>query len=396
MSTQRERRALVVCYSNLETDPRVTRQIDWLTAAGWVVDSLGLGPKPTPQTHRHFAFQPAPAVTRSTVAKGAIHTVLPYRARFRALVESQIPASLEREKPASGYDLIIVNDIDLLPWAVDKGRSLLSADPNARMHLDVHEFHTWAPEAGMPAFQQRALGGYHSWLRSHISSDAFDTRSTVADGIADLYASEFGFERPSIVRNSPAFVDQQPSPVDPERIRLIYHGNAEMARGLDLLIEAFRQMDERFTLTLMLTGSVEGKDALRRLTADLASRVEFIEPVPMSQVATTINGYDLEVIFYPPTSPNFRFSFPNKFFESVQGRIGVVIGDSPSMTAIVSQYHNGAVVDGWDAADLARTVNALDAEAITALKAGADACARDLNSGAEMKRFLESVGGAAE
>ena len=31
-TTQEPRRALILCYSNLEADPRVTRQIDWLAS----------------------------------------------------------------------------------------------------------------------------------------------------------------------------------------------------------------------------------------------------------------------------------------------------------------------------------------------------------------------------
>jgi glycosyltransferase involved in cell wall biosynthesis len=391
VSNERERRALVVCYSNLEFDPRVTRQIDWLATEGWVVDSLGLGAKPTPEIHRHFAFRPAPAYTRTAAAKAAIHALLPHSARFKVLVESQIPRELLRDRPRDGYDLILVNDIDLLPWVTKQAPALASTTGDAVIHLDVHEFHTWAPETDMPRYQRRLLENYHSWLRNHISSPVFTSRSTVADGIADLYAAEFGVERPSIVRNSPAFVEQDPSPVDPDAIALVYHGNAEMARGLDLLIEGFRKMEERFTLTLMLTGSVEGKQTLAELTRDLSDRVTFIDPVPMSEVAERINAFDLEVIFYPPTSPNFLHSFPNKFFESVQGRLAVVVGQSPSMTAIVSRFGNGVVVDGWTSDDLAGAVNALTAEQIETMKRASAACAVELNSDAEKERFLAGL-----
>ncbi|WP_431279758.1 glycosyltransferase [Leifsonia poae] len=334
-----------------------------------------------------------PTLIRPMPVRALIHTLLPYSWRFRLLLESRIPKQLSQDASSGGYDLIIVNDIDLLPWAVRSGPSLLSKNPGARIHLDVHEFHLWAADENLPRLQERSLRGYHGWLRGHIASPVFATRSTVADGIADLYAAEFQIERPLIVRNSPAYVELSPTPVDPDRIRLIYHGNAEMTRGLGLLVEAFRMVDERFTLTFMLTGHDEGKRTLRELTHGLADRIEFRDAVPMREVATALNAFDLEVIFYPPTSPNFLYSFPNKFFESVQGRIGVVVGESPSMTAVVNEFGNGAIVPGWTAADLAAGLNALTAEQIDGFKRGSDRCAHVLNSGTEKAHFLESIAG---
>ncbi|MEO7017342.1 MAG: hypothetical protein ABI067_12505, partial [Leifsonia sp.] len=97
MNNQRPRRALVVCFSNLETDPRVTRQIEWLSSDGWQVDSLGLGPKPTPSVHRHYAMSAVPAFVRPSAARALIHTLLPYSWRFGLLQATRIPKQLYSE-----------------------------------------------------------------------------------------------------------------------------------------------------------------------------------------------------------------------------------------------------------------------------------------------------------
>lgn len=395
MNYRPNKAVLVVCYSNLATDPRVVRQIDWLSGAGWQVDTLGLGPSPRPQVRRHFEMTAPSRMLASPLARGAVHAALPKSARFDALLGSRIPRVLRPRRGAKAevaYDLVIVNDIDLLPWVIAHGPALLT-DGGARIHLDVHEYHQWAPSPETPFATRALMGSYHRWTTKMIGSSSIASRSTVADGIADLYAEDFGVERPSVVRNSPQYVELEPRAVDPERIELVYHGNAEMARGLDLLIDAVRLLDARFHLNLMLTGSADGRARLRELTRDLADRVEFHEPVPMSDVPAKLNAFDLEVIFYPPTSPNFLHSFPNKFFEAVQGRIGVVIGHSPSMEAIVNRYGNGIVVDGWTAGDLAKALNETTADQITAAKSAADACAHELNSAVEGEAFLREVTG---
>lgn len=389
---QDSKTALVVCYSNLVNDPRVTRQIDWLTGAGWTVDTLGLGPVPRPAVRRHYAMIDFAGPRSHRVVRLLIHALLPNPLRFRALEGSRIPSQVIPEK-GSGYDLVLVNDIDLLPWVDRHAHELLA--PGGRCHLDVHEYHKWEPSAGANPVVSGLFARYHRWLVSFIGSPVFTSRSTVAAGIARLYEDDFAIPPMSLVRNSPAYLDQRPSPVDPERIRLIYHGNADLARGLHLLIEAVPLLEPRFTLTLMLTGTTEGRAALSALTAQLGTRVSFIDAVPMAEVAATVNSFDLEVIFYPPTGPNYLYSFPNKFFEAVQGRLGIIVGQSPSMVEIVEAFGNGAIVEGWSAGDLARTLNSLSAGQIERMKAASDECAAALNSEREGELFLAGLRGSA-
>lgn len=361
------------------------RQIDWLSGAGWTVDTVGLGPDPDQRVRRHFEMGRLPAPARPLASRALIHGLLPNRARFDLLMGSRMPAGLR-----AGYELVLVNDLDLIPWAVRDGRAVLSADPGSRMHLDLHEYHHWPKDSGR--LTTALFAGHHRWMIRMIASSAFDSRSTVVPGIAQLYASELGIPIPSIVRNSPGFVDQQPSPVDPDRIRLVYHGNAELARGLAILADTMPLLDRRFHLSLMLTGAESGKAEMRRLTSDLSDRVSFVDAVPMAEVAHRINAFDLEVIFYPPSTPNFLYSLPNKFFEAIQGRIGVISGESPGMTELIRRYGNGAVIEGWTAADLAAGLNALTSDDIRRMKAASGEAARDLNAEREREAFLNGIG----
>jgi glycosyltransferase involved in cell wall biosynthesis len=259
------------------------------------------------------------------------------------------------------------------------------------MHLDVHEYHRWEG-SGSSALPRRLLfAGFHRWLVRFIGSPVFASRTTVAPGIAELYARDFGIPAPSIVRNSPDEVHQSASPVDAARIRLLYHGNPDLSRGLPLLIEAIRLLPERFHLTLMLTGSAAARRPQSEMTADLGDRVDVVAAVPMAEVSRAINRFDLEVVFYPPDTPNHLFSFPNKFFEAIQGRLGIVVGESPSMAEVVRRYGNGVVVEGWTAADLARTLDGLTPERIREMKESSDRAAQEINSATEGAAFLAAA-----
>ena len=55
----------------------------------------------------------------------------------------------------------------------------------------------------------------------------------------------------------------------------------------------------------------------------------------MSELTRAINGYDFEFLFLRPDWANLEFALPNKFFEAVQGRLGIILGHSPMMEEIV-------------------------------------------------------------
>ncbi|HEY9498712.1 MAG TPA: glycosyltransferase, partial [Terrimesophilobacter sp.] len=223
----------------------------------------------------------------------------------------------------------------------------------------------------------------------------FTSRSTVASRLAEFYAEDFGFETPAIVRNCPPFVDQNPSPVDPKNIKLVFHGMASWARGLRDICDALRMLDERFSVTFMLTPNRNVIAEVEEYARDLGDRVRFVPPVPMRDVSSTLNEYDLEIMFYQPESRNLEFSLPNKFFEAIQGRLGLVIGKSPMMSEIVSEFENGVIVDGWSTKDLADTLSSLTSERITALKSASHRAAVAINAETERSAFLESIGASA-
>ena len=384
--------ALIVNDSALKNDPRVLRQIEWLAASGWTIDTLGLGPTPPDGVRVHYTLRPFTGVRNSRVFRTLVHALLPNRLRFRLLDGWRVPHTLRQRVPRDRYNLVVMNDIELLPWIRYSVRNLLDGPSGGACHLDLHEYHEWSPKNRVERILRRRLAGYHAWLKSHIRLAIFTSRSTVAPGIAELYATEFSIPLPSIVRNSTPFVSQEPSPVDPMEINLVYHGNADPDRGLHLLVEAMRLLDTRFVLNLMLTGSSDDRSWLANFARDLGDRVRFVAPVPMPEVPSAINRFDLEIIFFPPTTNNLRYVLPNKFFEAVQGRLGLVIGESVDMVALVTQFDNGLVVNGWRPEDLAAAIESLDGAKTEKMKSGSHAAARYLCSEREKISFLHALG----
>jgi len=375
------RRALVVSDSPIARDPRVLRQISWLSEQGWRVDTLGRGESPDALDGAHTAIP-----RRGALVRALGYLFLPSALTYRLVTESTIPEPLRSGNVAARYDLVLLNEIELLPWFDTVSSNLVEAGGTA--HLDLHEY---APSQRGGLAYRLIFKRFRDWMTAYISSPQIHTRSTVARGIAKLYQENFGIDEPRIVRSCPDFVNQQPSAVLPERIRLVHHGVASGTRSLNLLIEAMETLDSRFSLDLMLVGNDEALAPLKRQAEQFGSRVTFREPVAVRDIATAINRYDMELIFFPPVNENLRFALPNKFFEAVQGRLAIVTGESPEMAALVTEHANGVVVDGWTAEALALALNGVTAESLASMKLASDVAAVELCSEHEGARFFDAL-----
>jgi len=119
--------------------------------------------------------------------------------------------------------------------------------------------------------------------------------------------------------------------------------------------------------------------------------IRFRDPVPYSQLVSTLSEYDVSLVFLPPTNFNLKNALPNKFFEAVQARIGLIVGPSPAMVALVEQHGLGAVTPDFSAASLRETLHGLTAEKIAEWKAAADAAARPLSAESQVLAWQQAV-----
>ncbi|MBT2474534.1 hypothetical protein J7E68_08075 [Microbacterium sp. ISL-103] len=394
-----ERTVLVLSYSRIAEDPRVRREIDWLRSDGWTVDTLGLGPHPTDEVRDHFELGDPVRWTRGRLGTLATHFLMPARSRFRLLVTRRVPQELRSRIRAGGYDLVVFNEYEFVPWVEDR-RDFSAAALRGRRHLDLHEYRD--PDVRRRNLGGRLMGPHYRWVRRHIGSPRFTSRSVVNTPIGRLYADEFGIPVPAEVRNAPPFVPGlEPSEVDPADIRMLFHGRPSWARGFTEILAALRELPERFSMTFMLT---ENPAVHAKLRAEIAAhpakdRIHIVPPAPMREIAQSINEFDIEIVFYRPNGTyNIQYAMPNKFFEAAQGRLALVVGETPTLAPIVRRYEHGVVVPEFTWESLRDTLAALDAQEVTRMKNNSRIVAAELNSESEGRAFLAAIqatGGAS-
>jgi hypothetical protein len=97
-------------------------------------------------------------------------------------------------------------------------------------------------------------------------------------------------------------------------------------------------------------------------------------------VVTAINKYDMGVFLLPPVNFNYANTLPNKLFDFIQARLGIAIGPTPEMAAIVNQYQNGVVSADFQPKSLAAKLNSLRVADIARFKNQSAVAAQVLNA----------------
>jgi hypothetical protein len=361
---------LVISFSHLERDPRVSRQIHCLTA-DYNVIAAGLS---DPQIDG-VGFIPL-----SFPEKGPLQKMTAGVRLLFGAFENQYwkhPRIIQAWKQLKDIkaDVVLANDIEALPLA-------LKVAGDANTIFDAHEY---APREfedllGWNIFYKR----YKTYLCKEYLPKVY-AMMTVSQGIANEYQKQFGIYS-HVITNAPEFAALSPSSVKDSKIRMVCHSYAMPSRKLETLIDMFEHLDDRFEMALILMPFSDGYLEELKKRAKKHPKIHFPPTVPMHEIVSHLNKYDLGVYLLPPTSFNNAHALPNKLFEFIQARLAIAIGPSPEMSAIIAKYQCGIASKDFTPKSLAECINLFDKQHIETMKNNAGLAAHDLC--AENNKFL--------
>lgn len=381
MSTRRPR-ILIVSYTPTEQEPRIVKQISEFRR-DYHVTTAGFGPRPD-GVAEHIELERAPRRTGLALIPGIFSLLLLLRLhRFYARLEPRDRASYRRLK-GGDWDVIVAHDAQTQYVA-----SLLA--PRYGVLADMHEY---APKQGKPTFIWNVLyRPYYSWLcRRYVAKAAAVT--TVSSGIVDEYRRVFGFE-PTLVINATPYQERAIQPVGAP-LRLVHSGGISPQRRLDIMIRGVRESSADVTLDLYLVGGESPLMSQLKAQAEGEPRIRFREPVPYRDLVETLNGYDVGLSIFPPTTFNLAWCLPNKFFDFIQARLGVIVGPSPEMERFVNEYGMGLVLPDFEPSSLAAALDALTPEQVTRWKTASDSHVHELSGEEQGKIWGRVVAGMLE
>lgn len=365
---------LILSFSDIANDARVKKQVH-LFADRYEVVTCGYGEQVLPGVE-HIRLP----VTRSRTWP-YINGVL-LRMRLYRLDGRLQPAVRAARRLLNGrtFDAVLANDIDTLPLAVQ-------LFGGGRVHSDLHEFFpgihddnpTWV-RVRKPQFE---------WALRAFGRRAGSV-TTVSDTIAARYRSEYGLSA-GVVRNAAPYREFLPGLVGTP-IRMVHSGGAFAERHIDVMMEAAArtQTDLVFDLYLTQQDSPYGRE-LQALAARLGERITVHPPVPQGELVELLNSYDVGIHVLPATNTNNALALPNKFFDYVQARLGMVIGPTADMAKLLMNYDLGVVADGFDRDDIVRALDQLDPARVTKWKSHANEAAQELSADAQQHVWEASI-----
>jgi len=362
---------LIVSFSPIVADARVLKQVAMFRDDFDIV-TCGYGATP-PGVVEHLRIPDG--------MRNDPRSPLLIRARMYRAVYSRIPAVRWTRRALRGrvFDVALADEFETVALALEVARF--------GVHADLHEYSPRLHEE-VPAWR-KLVAPYVRWaIRHHVRRA--NSVTTVSEGLAREYKREFGIEA-AVVRNAAPYIDGAPRPTGAP-IRLVHSGAGLTARHLEDTIEAVTRSSVNVTLDLYLTRNHPAYvDGLRELAENSGGRVTVHDPVPYDALASTLREYDLGVHVLRPLNFNNQWAMPNKVFDYIQARLGLLIGPSAEMAPFVRDLGVGVVADGFEVEDIVRALDALTPEVVDRLKRAADAAAKGVSAERESRHWRVAV-----
>ncbi len=374
------KKVLVISFSDLKHDSRVSRQVNFLTKKYAVsVATFGIG------NLANIDFFQLKRPKLALKNKVFLSFFLFFRFHSFAIKLLFGHRYLRTSLADRNFDLIICNDIESLPLAFE-------LNVGEKILLDAHEY---SPRQFEDKLMWRI---FFQPLNKFICKKFIpkvDAMTTIGTGIAREYKKNFSCN-PLVINNATWFFDLKPTD-NIDKIRLIHHGGATTSRQLELMIEMMGYLDDRFTLDLMLIipemASAKTRNYityLKELAKD-DSRIHFKPAVKSNEVVNFINQYDVGIILVPPINFNYANGLPNKLFEFIQARLAIAIGPIPEIAEVINEYNIGIVSEDFTPKKLAQELSQLTKEKLRLFKSNTAFAASQLSAEKNQEVFLELV-----
>lgn len=354
---------LIISLSDLASDARILKQIRMFQGR-FTVTTCGFGPSPDDRTNHIRLPKRWPKWFK--LAQAVLLRLRWYRLAYD--IDPVVRRAVLNLRSRT-FDAILANDLDTVGIA----RRISSS---SQIHVDLHEY--W-PGLHDNVKQWRKLRApYHCWqLNAWVKTCRSVT--TVNTSIAERYSSEFGLEC-QVVPNASEYQELEPVE-NTGPIRLVHSGGAQPSRRIEMMMNAVSRSSSDVTLDLYLVG--EGTayyESLTELANRLEKRVRILPPVKQSELTATLNQYDVGLTFLPPTNSNNALALPNKLFDYIQARLGLIAGPTPAMEEVIRSSKIGATTSDFSEEALVAVIDALDRSTIRQWKHHSHSAAEALSA----------------
>jgi glycosyltransferase involved in cell wall biosynthesis len=173
---------------------------------------------------------------------------------------------------------------------------------------------------------------------------------TVNDGIAQLIQNKFG-RQAIVIRNAhdlrldrePLRCLRQQLNLSADQFLLVSVGHAKPGMAIEEMFEALLTLPENVHLAFL--GNEYGPYVQIIQSKGLKPRVHFVPPVKPDEVVPFIRSADGAVILYYSKSADYKYSLPNRFFQSIAAELPLLYPELPEIKRIADHYGVGLPIE---------------------------------------------------
>ena len=365
-----------MCIANPSKNPRPNRIINLLTQKGYSVDTIAYKSDGNLNIFNENILEELSLNKKEKIKRLFLKVLRLFIPNLSVKIKiTEKIYNLDKIKmDLNCYDLVVVENIEMLPFAVKNN--------SKKILCDLREFYPLEYEN---SFLFRLL---ESKFKIDICKKYLkkcDELITVSTGLINGYQKYFNLT-PKLLMSTPNYFEISVKVNDGKNIKMVHHGAANIDRKLENMIEMFKYLDDRFYLDFYLVGNQKYINKLKEISKPY-SKIRFLEPVPFNDIIPTMNQYDIGLYLLEPTGFNTEYALPNKFFEYIQARLMLAIGPSYDMKKIVEQYNLGIVSKNFDSKELAIELNKLSYEDILIYKENSNIASKELCYENESKKL---------
>lgn len=365
-----------MCIANPSKNPRPNRIINLLTQKGYSVDTIAYKSDGNLNITNENILEELSLNKKKKIKRLFLKVLRLFIPNLSVKIKiTEKIYNLDKIKmDLNSYDLVVVENIEMLPFAINNN--------SKKILCDLREFYPLEYEN---SFLFRLLESRFKIDLCKQYLKKCNELITVSTGLIKGYQKYFNIT-PKLLMSTPNYFEISAKVNDGKTIKMVHHGVANTDRKLENMIEMFKYLDNRFSLDFYLVGNQNYTNQLKEIAKPFPT-IRFLEPVPFNDIIPTMNQYDVGLYLLEPTGFNTEYALPNKFFEYIQARLMLAIGPSYDMKKIVEQYNLGIVSRNFDSNELAIELNKLSYDDILTYKENSNIAAKELCYENESKKL---------
>ena len=260
-------------------------------------------------------------------------------------------------------DLLIVEDITLLPFACDYKRHF----PSCQILIDLREFYPLEYENDC----QWLLG--LGRLFKHLCETYLpyvDLALSVSEGLCERYRYDYGIEC-EVFYSLPPYYPLSPHFTPKTNIKILYHGFISPDRSSFELLDLGRKLLELGNTYKLFVMALSNQKGFLESFCDQAQEIptlEVLPPIKMQDIIPFSASFDIGLIPFKPTTFNLSHCMPNKFFEYLQARLCIVSTPLEDISKFLKQYSFGVCSNGSEVDCIFQTLSNLSPSLIDTFK----------------------------